>query len=53
MTAKIWLKNYARGVPADADCDAYPSVRHLFESAVRRYRALPAFTTQCIGLCTC
>jgi long-chain acyl-CoA synthetase len=44
VTDRIWLKNYSSGVPADADCDAYPSVNHLFESAVRRYHALPAFS---------
>jgi long-chain acyl-CoA synthetase len=44
MVERIWLKNYAEGVPAEADVNAYPSINHLFQAAVHRYRALPAFT---------
>lgn len=47
MIEKVWLKNYAQGVPAEADTEAYRSVNHLFHEAVNRYRALPAFT--CMG----
>lgn len=44
MNKQIWLAHYAEGVPSEADVRAYPSLRHLFESAVDRYRPLPAFT---------
>ena len=44
MGERIWLKNYAEGVPAEVDVNAYPSISHLFQATVNRYRALPAFT---------
>jgi long-chain acyl-CoA synthetase len=44
VTQRIWLKSYAEGVPAEADWDAYPSLVHLLQGAVARYRDKPAFT---------
>ena len=44
MGDKIWLKNYAEGVPAEVDVTAYPSVTSLFHESVGRFRDLPAFT---------
>jgi len=44
LEEKIWLKSYSNGVPAEVDCGAYPSVQHLYQAAVDRYRGQPAFT---------
>jgi long-chain acyl-CoA synthetase len=41
---KIWLKNYPEGVPAEINPEQFPSLKHLFEEACRKYAAKPAFT---------
>ncbi|PLX56286.1 MAG: long-chain-fatty-acid--CoA ligase, partial [Chromatiales bacterium] len=41
---KIWLKNYPAGVPEEADLDEWPSLKHVFDEACKKYRDLPAFT---------
>ncbi|MDQ2070213.1 AMP-binding protein [Natronospira bacteriovora] len=40
---KIWLDQYPEGVPAEADVEAYQSIKEIFEESVRKYRDLPAF----------
>jgi len=40
---KIWLKQYPEGVPAEADVEAYASIKDIFEESVKKYRDLPAF----------
>ena len=41
---KIWLKNYAPGVPETVDHDGFHSLRDLIEHAMSRYAERPAFT---------
>ena len=41
---KVWLKSYPPGVPEFIDVDAYQSVAEVFEQAVEKYGARPAFT---------
>ena len=41
---KIWLRHYPPGVPAEIDPDAIPSLKQLFEDALRQHAARPAFT---------
>lgn len=41
---KIWLNQYADGVPADIHPDSSGSVVTLFEQAVRKFSNLPAFS---------
>ncbi len=41
---KIWLKNYPPGVPEEINPEEYPSLKHLFEEAFRKYAARPAFS---------
>ncbi len=43
MVDKIWLDQYPEGVPAEADVEAYQSIKEIFEESVRKYRDLPAF----------
>jgi long-chain acyl-CoA synthetase len=40
---RIWLKNYPKGVPAEIDPDAYPSVVAILEQSLQRYPQRPAF----------
>jgi long-chain acyl-CoA synthetase len=46
MTNKPWLAAYPAGVPAEIDPAQYASLAHLFEKAVERFGALPAFTNR-------
>jgi long-chain acyl-CoA synthetase len=46
MTTKPWLAAYPPGVPAEIDPAQYASLADLFEKAVRRFGALPAFTNR-------
>ncbi len=41
---KIWLSQYPKGVPAEIDVNEYASVRDVFEEAVAKYAARPAYT---------
>jgi long-chain acyl-CoA synthetase len=41
---KLWLENYPVGVPRRLELDAEESLVDLFETACRRFSALPAFT---------
>jgi long-chain acyl-CoA synthetase len=41
---KVWLKNYAPGVPAEVDVKAFASVKDIIERSCREYRDLPAFS---------
>ena len=41
---RIWLKTYPPGVPSEVDPSVHPSLKHLFESACRKYAGAPAFT---------
>lgn len=40
---KPWLDQYPEGVPAEADVEAYQSIKEIFEQSARQYRDLPAF----------
>lgn len=42
-----WLKNYPKGIPANIDADAYPSLVAMLEETFEKYRKLPAFA--CMG----
>jgi len=44
VTDKIWLKNYAPGVPAEVDVKAFSSVKEIIERSCAEFRDLPAFT---------
>ena len=44
MVDKIWLDQYPKGVPAEADVTAYDSIKQIFEESVGKYRDLPAFS---------
>ena len=44
MVDKVWLKNYAPGVPAQADVNAFSSVRDIIERSCAEFRDLPAYT---------
>ncbi len=44
---KIWIKHYPKGVPAEIDVNEYESIRDVFEEAVTKYAARPAYT--CMG----
>ena len=44
---KIWLKHYPKGVPAEIDINEYASVRDVFDEAVTKFAARPAYT--CMG----
>lgn len=39
----IWLKSYPKGIPADINPDAYPSLCALFEESTQKFGKLPAF----------
>ncbi|WP_293374435.1 AMP-binding protein [Nevskia sp.] len=40
---RIWLRQYADGVPADIDTSAYPSLAAVIDRACEQYRELTAF----------
>ncbi|MEK7257162.1 MAG: AMP-binding protein [Bacteroidota bacterium] len=42
-----WLKNYPKGVPANIDADAYPSLTAFFDETFQKFAAKPAFS--CMG----
>ena len=44
---KIWLAQYPKGVPAEIDVNEYASVRDVFDEAVMKFAARPAYT--CMG----
>jgi long-chain acyl-CoA synthetase len=44
MMDKIWLKSYPAGIPSEIDPSTYQSLVELFEEAVARYAARPAYT---------
>ena len=41
---KIWLKSYAKDIPAEIDVNAFKSVPEVFEYSVNRFRAKPCFS---------
>jgi long-chain acyl-CoA synthetase len=41
---RVWLKSYPPGVPAEADVDAFGSIRDILEKSCREFASLPAFT---------
>ena len=43
MSDRPWLASYGKHIPADIDADAYPSVVHLMDAAIARYRDRIAF----------
>ncbi|MAT54219.1 MAG: long-chain-fatty-acid--CoA ligase [Saprospirales bacterium] len=42
-----WLKNYPKGIPANIDPDAYPSVCAMLDDTFQKFKKLKAFT--CMG----
>ena len=42
-----WLKNYPKGIPANIDPDAYPTLVAMFEETFKKYAKRPAFS--CMG----
>ncbi len=40
-----WLKYYPKGVPANIDADAYPTLVAMLEEVFKKYRARPAFVS--------
>ncbi len=42
-----WLKHYPKGVPANIDPDAYPTLVAMLEDVFKKYGSRPAFT--CMG----
>jgi len=49
MVERIWTDKYAEGTPADINYDEFSTVLEVFESSVRKFARLPAYT--CMG-CT-
>jgi long-chain acyl-CoA synthetase len=47
---KIWLKNYPSGIPAEADVDAYASLKEVFETSCRRFARLPAYSNMGVSV---
>ena len=47
MDSRPWLKNYPKGVPANIDADAFPSVVAMIDSYLEKYAKLEAFS--CMG----
>jgi long-chain acyl-CoA synthetase len=45
--AKVWLKSYPPGVPAEISVAEFASLRAILERSCERYAGLPAFT--CMG----
>ena len=41
---RIWLKNYPPGVPAEINPAEYPSLLHLVDQCIGRFRDRPCFT---------
>ena len=41
---RVWLKSYPPGVPAEADIDAYASIRDILKVSCKKFASLPAFT---------
>jgi long-chain acyl-CoA synthetase len=41
---KIWLKSYPAGVPAEINPSEFPSLLHMLEHCIERYRDKPCFT---------
>ena len=44
---RIWLKSYPKGVPAEADLDAFANIREILETSCGKFAKLPAYT--CMG----
>jgi long-chain acyl-CoA synthetase len=44
---RVWLKNYAAGIPANINPDQYPSVLSLLNETMKKYKKAPAFS--CMG----
>ena len=42
-----WLKNYPKGIPANIDAEAYPTLVAMFEETFKKYAKYPAFS--CMG----
>ncbi|HSN34465.1 MAG TPA: AMP-binding protein [Ideonella sp.] len=47
---RIWLKHYPPGIAAEADIDAYSSLKEVFESSCKRFAALPAYSNMGVTL---
>lgn len=43
-TERVWLKNYASGIPANIDPEQYCSVVELVDEVFRKYKNKPAFS---------
>jgi long-chain acyl-CoA synthetase len=43
MSDRHWIHSYGKGVPAEIDANAYPSVVHLMDAAIGRYPDRTAF----------
>lgn len=42
-TNRPWLANYPKGIPANIDADAYPSLLALFDDSFAKYKKRPAY----------
>ena len=47
---KPWLDSYPKGVPAEVDVRAFPSLKHMFGQSCARFRDKPAFANMGVGL---
>ena len=43
MSDRHWIASYGKRIPAEIDANAYPSVVHLMDAAIGRYRDRSAF----------
>jgi long-chain acyl-CoA synthetase len=50
LVARIWLRNYPPGVPAEIDPGRYRSLKQLFEESFEKFRARPAYTNMDVTL---
>ncbi len=41
---KVWLKQYPKGIPTEANLNEYSSLKHVLEESVRRFGPLTAYS---------
>ena len=41
---KVWLKQYPKGIPPEANLNEYSSLKHVLEESVRRFGPLTAYS---------
>ena len=47
---RIWLPHYPPGIPAQADVDAFASLKDVLQASCRRFGALPAYSNMGVSM---